>query len=570
VVSLTLTPMMCSRLLRSEREEKRGRFFHATEGFFRGLLNAYDRSLQWVLRHQRFTLLVAAVTLIATVLLYVFVPKGLLPEQDTGLITGVTDAAQSISYKAMSIRQHEIAAIVERDPDVASVASFVGAGTVNSTVNSGRLYITLKPRNQRRADAQQIIRRLSDATASVQGIALFMQAAQDVQIDSRVSRTQYQYTLEDSDSAELAEWSARLLAKLRAQPELADVASDQQEGGLQMSVTVDREKASRYNVLPQAIDDTLYDAFGQRQVATIFTQLNQYRVILEVNPEFQQSPDSLDKIYVKSTTGQMIPLTSFTTVKVGSAPLTIAHEGQFPAVTLSFNLAPGASLGAAVDAISRASDEIGLPDTVATSYSGSAAEFRSSLSGELFLILAAIIVIYIVLGVLYESYIHPLTILSSLPSAGVGALAAMLLFQIPLSLISLIGIILLIGIVKKNAIMMIDFALDAERTQGLSPEQSIYQACLLRFRPIMMTTMAALLGALPLALENGNGSELRRPLGISIVGGLLLSQFLTLYTTPVIYLYLDRFAAKARRWRLTNAGETAPEIITSPATGDAP
>jgi hydrophobe/amphiphile efflux-1 (HAE1) family protein len=570
VVSLTLTPMMCSRLLRSEREEKRGRFFHATEGFFRGLLNAYDRSLQWVLRHQRFTLLVAAVTLVATVLLYVFVPKGLLPEQDTGLITGVTDAAQSISYKAMSIRQHEIAAIVERDPDVASVASFVGAGTVNSTVNSGRLYITLKPRNQRRAGAQQIIRRLSDATASVQGIALFMQAAQDVQIDSRVSRTQYQYTLEDSDSAELAEWSAKLLAKLRAQPELADVASDQQEGGLQMSVTVDREKASRYNVLPQAIDDTLYDAFGQRQVATIFTQLNQYRVILEVNPEFQQSPDSLDKIYVKSTTGQMIPLTSFTTVKVGSAPLTIAHEGQFPAVTLSFNLAPGASLGAAVDAISRASDEIGLPDTVATSYSGSAAEFRSSLSGELFLILAAIIVIYIVLGVLYESYIHPLTILSSLPSAGVGALAAMLLFQTPLSLISLIGIILLIGIVKKNAIMMIDFALDAERTQGLSPEQSIYQACLLRFRPIMMTTMAALLGALPLALENGNGSELRRPLGISIVGGLLLSQFLTLYTTPVIYLYLDRFAAKARRWRLTNAGETAPEIITSPATGDAP
>jgi multidrug efflux pump subunit AcrB len=513
---------------------------------------------------------VAAVTLVATVLLYVFVPKGLLPEQDTGLITGVTDAAQSISYKAMSVRQHEIAAIVERDPDVASVASFVGAGTVNSTVNSGRLYITLKPRNQRKAGAQQIIRRLSDATASVQGIALFMQAAQDVQIDSRVSRTQYQYTLEDSDSAELAEWSAKLLAKLRDQPELADVASDQQEGGLQVSVTVDREKASRYNVLPQAIDDTLYDAFGQRQIATIFTQLNQYRVILEVNPQFQQSPGSLDKIYVKSTAGQMVPLTSFATVNLGTAPLTIAHEGQFPAVTLSFNLATGASLGAAVDAISRASEAIGLPETVATSYSGSAAEFRASLSGELFLILAAIIVIYIVLGVLYESYIHPLTILSSLPSAGLGALAAMLLFQTPLSLISLIGIILLIGIVKKNAIMMIDFALDAERTQGLSPEQSIYQACLLRFRPIMMTTMAALLGALPLALENGNGSELRRPLGISIVGGLLLSQFLTLYTTPVIYLYLDRFAAKARRWRLTNAGETAPEIIVPPTSNDAP
>ena len=564
VVSLTLTPMMCSRLLLAQSEEKRGRFFLLTEKFFTGMLNTYDRALQWVLRHQKFTLAVAAVTLVATVLLYVFVPKGLLPEQDTGLIIGVTDAAQSISYKAMIGRQHEIADIVQRDPDVASVASFVGAGTVNATINSGRLYITLKPRDQRDASAQEIVTRLRDATAGVQGISLLMQAAQDVQIDSRVSRTQYQFTLEDSDSDELAAWSSKLLAKLGEQPELADVASDQQQGGLQVSVTVDREKAARYNVLPLAIDDTLYDAFGQRQVATIFTQLNQYRVILEVNPQFQQSPESLDKIYVKSTTGLMIPLTTFATVKIGTAPLTIAHEGQFPAVTLSFNLASGASLGAAVDAINRATTEIGLPDTVATSFSGSAAEFRSSLTSEPLLILAAILVIYIVLGVLYESYVHPLTILSSLPSAGVGALLAMMICRTPLSLISLVGIVLLIGIVQKNAIMMIDFALDAERTQGLSPDKSIYQACLLRFRPIMMTTMAALLGALPLALEHGNGSELRRPLGIAIVGGLLLSQFITLFTTPVIYLYLDRLSASASKWRLANTDKLVAETPVAP------
>jgi hydrophobe/amphiphile efflux-1 (HAE1) family protein len=565
VVSLTLTPMMCSRLLLAQSEEKRGKFFLLTEKFFTGMLNAYDRALQWVLRHQKFTLAVAAVTLVATVLLYVFVPKGLLPEQDTGLIIGVTDAAQSISYKAMIGRQHEIADIVQRDPDVQNVASFVGAGTVNATVNSGRLYITLKPRDQRAASAQDIVTRLRDATVGVQGISLLMQAAQDVQIDSRVSRTQYQFTLEDSDSDELAAWSSKLLAKLSAQPELADVASDQQQGGLQVSVTVDREKAARYNVLPLAIDDTLYDAFGQRQVATIFTQLNQYRVILEVNPQFQQSPESLDKIYVKSTTGLMIPLTTFATVKIGTAPLTIAHEGQFPAVTLSFNLASGASLGAAVDAINRATTEIGLPDTVATSFSGSAAEFRSSLTSEPLLILAAILVIYIVLGVLYESYVHPLTILSSLPSAGVGALLAMMICRTPLSLISLVGIVLLIGIVQKNAIMMIDFALDAERTQGLSPDKSIYQACLLRFRPIMMTTMAALLGALPLALEHGNGSELRRPLGIAIVGGLLLSQFITLFTTPVIYLYLDRLSSSAGKWRLANTDKLVEEAeVESP------
>ena len=564
IVSLTLTPMMCARLLRPESEEKHGRFFSATEGFFKGMLDAYDRSLKWVLRHQRFTLLVAAVTLIATILLYILVPKGLLPQQDTGLIVGVTDAAQSISFKAMVERQREIAEIVRRDPDVQSVASFVGGGTVNATVNSGRLYIMLNPHDHRKTSASEIVTRLREATAGIEGISLFMQAAQDVQIDSRISRTQYQYTLQDADSAELADWSAKLLAKLREQSELADVASDQQQSGLQVNVTVDREKASRLNILPQAIDDTLYDAFGQRQVATIFTQLNQYRVILEVDPQYQQSPTSLDKIYVKSSSGQMVPLTAFASLRVTTAPLSITHEGQFPAVTLSFNLALGKSLGAAVDAIGRSAREIELPDTVATSFSGSAAEFRSSLTSEPFLILAAIIVIYIVLGVLYESYIHPLTILSSLPSAGVGALVAMIVCRDPLSLISLIGIILLIGIVKKNAIMMIDFALEAERVEKLPPEESIYKACLLRFRPIMMTTMAALLGALPLALEQGNGSELRRPLGISIVGGLLLSQFITLYTTPVIYLYLDRLAARMRRARLNNA-EQLEAVRKSPS-----
>ena len=546
VVSLTLTPMMCARLLQEEAAESPGRFFTVTENFFRRLLGGYETGLQWVLRHQRFTLGVAGVALAATVLLYIWIPKGLLPEQDTGLIIGVTDASQAISYQAMIAKQHAIAEVVAQDPDVRQVASFVGAGSVNATVNSGRLYLMLKPRDERAASAQQIIDRLRAATAGVQGISLFMQAAQDVQIDSRVSRTQYQFTLEDSDSAELAEWSQKLMAKLAEQPELTDVASDQQNGGQQVSLTVDRQKAARLNVLPQAIDDTLYDAFGQRQVATIFTQLNQYRVILEADPQYQKNPEALDKIYVKSTTGQMVPLTAFATAHVGAAPLTIAHEGQFPAVTLSFNLAPGASLGAAVDTINRSTQAIGLPETVATSFSGSAAEFRSSLSSEPLLILAALLVIYIVLGVLYESYLHPLTILSSLPSAGVGALLAMMVCQTPLSLISLVGIILLIGIVQKNAIMVIDFALDAERTQGLPPEQSIYQACVLRFRPIIMTTMAALLGALPLALEHGSGSELRRPLGIAIVGGLLLSQLITLFTTPVIYLYLDRLARAIR------------------------
>ena len=552
-VSLTLTPMMCAKLLRSETEEDRehqGAFYRRTEEYWTRFSNLYERGLRWVFAHQRFVLIVAIITLVATILLYIVVPKGLLPQQDTGVIVGVTDAAENISFKAMLERVHAVSDIVRRDPDVASVSASVGAGTVNATINTARLYIVLKPHDER-ANAEKIIERLRDATRDVEGVSFFMQAAQDLQIDARVSRTQFQYILQDADAAELAEWTPKLVQKLGQLPQLTDVASDQQVNGLQLNVDVDREKASRLNVLTQAIDDTLYDAFGQRQVSIIFTQLNQFRVILEVEPNFRESPDLLDKIYVKSSSGQPVPLSAFATMHVSNTPLSIPHQGQFPAATISFNLQSGSSLSHAIPAIQKAEREIGLPDTIATTFTGAAAEFRSSLTSEPLLILAAVVVIYIVLGVLYESYIHPITILSTLPSAGVGALLALLICRIDFSLVALIGIILLIGIVKKNAIMMIDFALEAERKEGMSPEESIYQACLLRFRPIMMTTAAALLGALPLALESGTGSELRRPLGISIVGGLLLSQFLTLYTTPVIYLYLDRFGGwmKERRRR---------------------
>jgi multidrug efflux pump subunit AcrB len=552
-VSLTLTPMMCAKLLRSEKEEDRehqGAFYRRTEEYWTRFSNLYERGLRWVFAHQRFILNIAIMTLVATILLYIVVPKGLLPQQDTGVIVGVTDAAENISFKAMLQRVHAVSDIVRRDPDVVSVSASVGAGTVNATINTARLYIVLKPHNQR-ANADKIIERLRNATRDVEGVSFFMQAAQDLQIDARVSRTQFQYILQDADAAELAEWTPKLVQKLGQLPQLTDVASDQQVNGLQLNVDVDREKASRLNVLTQAIDDTLYDAFGQRQVSIIFTQLNQFRVILEVEPQFRESPDLLDKIYVKSSSGQPVPLSAFATMRVSSTPLSIPHQGQFPAATISFNLRSRSSLSDAIPAIQKAEREIGLPDTIATTFTGAAAEFRSSLTSEPLLILAAVVVIYIVLGVLYESYIHPITILSTLPSAGVGALLALLICRIDFSLVALIGIILLIGIVKKNAIMMIDFALEAERKEGMSPEESIYQACLLRFRPIMMTTAAALLGALPLALESGTGSELRRPLGISIVGGLLLSQFLTLYTTPVIYLYLDRFGRwmKERRRR---------------------
>lgn len=553
VVSLTLTPMMCARLLVPAHQKKHGAFFRITERWFDALRDLYDVGLRWVLRHEVFTLAVTFATLAATVWLYLIVPKGLLPLQDTGIVVGVTDAEQSISFEAMTTKQAAVARAVAADPDVTSVASFVGTGAVNATPNSGRLYINLKPRSERTAHVTEIIPRLKAAASRVPGMDLFLQAVQDVQIDSRPSRTQYQLTLQDPDEAELQEWATRLRDRMALSPVLADVASDQQNGGLQLRVQIDRDKASRFNVRAQAVDETLYDAFGQRQISAIYTQLNQYRIVLEVEPQFQKSPDSLEKIFVKSTTGQLVPLSNFTTIESTTAPLAVHHQGQFAAATLSFNLAPGMSLSDAVDEIDRIKQEIELPAAVATNFAGSAAEFRSTLVSAPYLLLAAVVVIYIVLGMLYESYIHPLTILSSLPSAGVGAILALMVTKTDLSLIALIGIILLIGIVKKNAIMMIDFALEAERDMGMQPRESIYQACLLRFRPIMMTTLAALLGALPLALENGTGSELRKPLGITIIGGLLVSQFLTLYTTPVIYLTLDRLA----RWMKSSRRQTA-------------
>jgi hydrophobe/amphiphile efflux-1 (HAE1) family protein len=566
-VSLTLTPMMCSRLLTPESEERHGRFYAGTEKFFDGMLEWYAAGVRWVLAHQPLTLAVAIATLAATLVLYGVTPKGLLPEQDTGLIIGVTDAAQNISFRAMAAHQRQVAAIVLQDPDVASVSSFVGTGTINATLNTGRLSINLKPRDRRKASASEIISRLRDRMRNVEGIDLYMQAVQDLQIDSRVSRTQYQYILEDSDGAELADWAPRLVAQLAKSPALSAVASDQQTNGYQVDIDVDRDKASRLNVLPADIDNTLYDALGQRIISTIFTQLNQYRVIMEVTPEYQQDPSALSKIYVPAnavapTTGApaaaLVPLSAFATISTKTAPLVITHQGQFPAAVISFNLRKGYFLSDAIAAVRHAQTDIGLPDTIQTAFSGSAAEFQTSLASEPWLILAAIVVVYIVLGVLYESYIHPITILSSLPSAGVGALLALNLCGIDFSMVALIGIVLLIGIVQKNAIMMIDFALEAERREGLPPEQSIYQACRLRFRPIMMTTMAALLGAVPLALEGGTGSELRRPLGITMIGGLLLSQMLTLYTTPVIYLYMDRLSRWLTRGRAPAGAAAAP------------
>jgi len=552
VVSLTLTPMMCAKILKRRDESHHGRFFQWSERVYERVLARYGKTLEWVLKHQMATLLVTLGTLVFTVFLYIIVPKGFFPVQDTGVILGISEVPGSTSFSAMAARQQALAQVILKDPAVQSLSSFIGVDGINTTPNSGRIQINLKPQSQRKATASEIIRRLQPALEQVEGIALYMQPVQDLTVEDRVSRTQFQYSLEDADGNELNIWVPQLLHKLRALPQLRDVASDQQTSGLRVTLTIDRDTASRLGILPQAIDDTLYDAFGQRQVSTIFTQLNQYHVVLEADPQFQRNPDSLKNIYVRSADGSQVPLSAFTRVDTSNAPLAVNHQGQFPVVTLSFNLAPGVSLGTATKAIQQAQAEIQLPPSIHASFQGTAAAFQNSLSSEPLLILAALITVYIVLGVLYESYIHPVTILSTLPSAGVGAILALMLFRKDLDVIALIGIILLIGIVKKNAIMMIDFALDAERKEGKAPREAIYQACLLRFRPIMMTTMAALLGGLPLAVTSGTGSELRNPLGITIVGGLLLSQLLTLYTTPVIYLAFERLGRKYARFRIGN------------------
>jgi len=612
VVSLTLTPMMCAKLLKHDPDAGKGRFYQISERGFEAVISFYAKTLKWVLQHQTLTLIVAVLTLLLTIFLYVIVPKGFFPVQDTGIIQGISEASESISFDAMAERQQQLSAAILKDPAVESLSSFIGIDGTNTTLNSGRILINLKPLGDRGINATAVISRLQHELAKVNGITLYMQPVQDLTVEDRVSRTQYQYTLEDPDSNELNLWTARLIEKLQQIPQIQDVATDQQTNGLSAALVIDRVTASRMGITPTSIDQTLYDGFGQRQVSTLYTQLNQYHIILETLPDFQKSPSKLQDIYVRSAlaptalttsptsvnsvitsttasggsgasspspsassssggsgsanpaavttpNGAAVPLSTFTHFESRSAPLSVNHQGQFPVVTISFNLAPGASLGEATDAINAAQKGLAMPLSVQAAFQGTAASFQLSLSNEPILILAALVTVYIVLGVLYESYIHPITILSTLPSAGVGAILALLICGQELSIVALIGIILLIGIVKKNGIMMIDFALEAERKHGKSSEDAIYEACLLRFRPIMMTTMAALLGGLPLALGSGIGSELRRPLGIAMVGGLLLSQVLTLYTTPVIYIFFDNLAKRVSAYRAS--GNTNPESV---------
>jgi multidrug efflux pump len=619
--------MMCARILRHNPEEQNGRFYQASERAFNSMIAFYGRTLKFVLRYQGITLLIALATLVLTVFLYIIIPKGFFPVQDTGVIQAISQAPQSISFAAMAEKQKEVARVILQDPAVASLSSFIGADGTNTTLNSGRMSINLKPLDQRNLSASDVIRRLQQSLSKkVQGITLYMQPVQDITVDDRVSRTQYQYTLEDPNINELNEWTNKFVAKLKQIPDLEDVATDQQTGGAALSLVIDRVTASRLGIAPSTIDNTLYDAYGQRQINTMYTQLNQYHVILEAQPQWQQTPSKLGDLYLRanassgttgaaastsfsasasasagsnaltgsvlytpssgilsapaqplastvltsntvtsSTSGEAIPLSAFTHLSTTTESLSINHQGQFPSVTVSFNLGPKAALGTAISKIDDVAAKIGFPPSLQADFQGTAASFRNSLSNEALLILAALVTVYIVLGVLYESFIHPVTILSTLPSAGVGALLSLMLFGQDLSVVAIIGIILLIGIVKKNGIMIVDFALEAEREHGKNSTDAIYEASLLRFRPIMMTTMAALLGGIPLAFGHGIGSELRRPLGISMVGGLLLSQILTLYTTPVIYIFFDRIGQRFSRKNSNEHGGSAAAPATEQA-----